>query len=807
MRFTKALGFTLVVLAVLFCGRAGAQTDTIGIVDTVRVDAVEGPRNGRVAVDIYLVNDEPLYAVSIPLNYNSEFLQCDTVIYADMRIAGIDFPQYKIDNQTGQVLLGGLVISSDPIAVGNDPIARTIFSISADAPLDEVLAIDSGYIHPGGEMVLTTSRTYEIFPAFVAGGITVVDKNFPPEIRTLPKQVASEGEQCLFKVFASDPENDDVTISTSRLPQGAVYDSEHNIFSWTPPYTGPNSSLGSPFEIVFSASDQNSSSHQKVSIEVINSNRPPQLSLVDSLSASEGELVEVMISVSDPDLEQVTVELEDLPAGASYSAGNPGVLSWPTAYGDHGIYDINVKAVDPYGADNQRGLKLAIDSMPACELSLSDVQVYPGETAVIALNLKNITRLSGMNLLIKYDPTIMDYLSFSREGTRIEYWEGFDLSHDQFDGRIWINAQADLPEDSFTAPLVNGEGEVLYLNFRASANTDYAGLYVPVVFDFLDTLSDGDNTFTDADGELIGNDLVAYEDGSFFIKQYQGLIGDINLNNVAFEVGDAVYYSNFFMNPETYPLTGQRLQNSDVNQDGRTATIGDLVALIRILTGELDHPGKTVAGEADLECELTVEHKDNQLQVFTDFNRSLGAMLMSVKFENERPRIITNARLENMIIDEKIEDDHLKVFVYSLAGNRISAGEEALISIESADVSAVEIAGIELADAAGNMLSASIRHKSVVPTDFDLRQNYPNPFNPSTTISFGLPSQAEVRIAVFNIRGQLVSVLADQVYPAGYHQVVWDGTDRQGSQVASGVYFYRLETAETVQSRKMLMLK
>jgi hypothetical protein len=514
-----------------------------------------------------------------------------------------------------------------------------------------------------------------------------------------------------------------------------------------------------------------------------------------------------MISVSDPDFEQVTVELADLPAGASYSEGNPGILSWPTAYGDHGIYDVNVKAVDPYGADNQRGLKLAIDSMPACELSLSDVQVNPGETAVIALSLKNITPVSGMNLLVKYDPTIMDYLSFGREGTRTEYWESFELSHDQFDGRIWISGQADLPEDTVSAPLANGEGEILYLNFRASANTDYAGLYVPVVFDFLDTLSGSDNTFTDAEGELIGNDQVAFENGSFFIKQYQGLVGDINLNNVAFEVGDAVYYSNYFMNPESYPLTGQRLQNSDVNQDGRTATIGDLVALIRILTGELDPPGKTIAGKYGLECELSVERENNQLQVFTDPKRTLGAMLVNIKFEDEKPRVISTARLDDMLIDEKVEDNHLKVFVYSLAGNRINAGDEALLAIESADISSVEIVGVELADADGNMLSASIRHKSVVPSDFDLRQNYPNPFNPSTTISFGLPSQEKVRIAVFNIRGQLVAVLADRVYSAGYHKVVWDGSDGQGSQVASGVYFYRLETAESVQSRKMLMLK
>ena len=89
-----------------------------------------------------------------------------------------------------------------------------------------------------------------------------------------------------------------------------------------------------------------------------------------------------------------------------------------------------------------------------------------------------------------------------------------------------------------------------------------------------------------------------------------------------------------------------------------------------------------------------------------------------------------------------------------------------------------------------------------LPTEFALHQNYPNPFNPATEISFSLPNAADVKLEIFNIMGQRVATLADQHLEAGNHGVIWDG-----SHVASGVYFYRLEAGDFVESRKMVLLK
>jgi flagellar hook assembly protein FlgD len=94
-----------------------------------------------------------------------------------------------------------------------------------------------------------------------------------------------------------------------------------------------------------------------------------------------------------------------------------------------------------------------------------------------------------------------------------------------------------------------------------------------------------------------------------------------------------------------------------------------------------------------------------------------------------------------------------------------------------------------------------------VPTTFSLSQNYPNPFNPMTTIDYSLPEQSQVTLEVFNVLGQRVKTLADMVQPAGRHRIVWDGKDDQGKDVASGIYFYRLEAGEFTDSKRMVILK
>lgn len=94
-----------------------------------------------------------------------------------------------------------------------------------------------------------------------------------------------------------------------------------------------------------------------------------------------------------------------------------------------------------------------------------------------------------------------------------------------------------------------------------------------------------------------------------------------------------------------------------------------------------------------------------------------------------------------------------------------------------------------------------------IPTNYGLSANYPNPFNPRTVIKYQLPKADNVKISVYNIKGQLIKRLVDEKKEAGYHNVIWDGTDAEGRLVGSGIYLYRIECDEYNASRKMILLK
>jgi hypothetical protein len=89
-----------------------------------------------------------------------------------------------------------------------------------------------------------------------------------------------------------------------------------------------------------------------------------------------------------------------------------------------------------------------------------------------------------------------------------------------------------------------------------------------------------------------------------------------------------------------------------------------------------------------------------------------------------------------------------------------------------------------------------------MPLDYRLYHNYPNPFNPSTTIRYQLPWRSHVTLTIFNVLGQKVALLADEIMEAGSHTVVFDA-----SALPSGFYFYRLTAGDYVQTRKMVLMQ
>ncbi|HPM36567.1 MAG TPA: T9SS type A sorting domain-containing protein [candidate division Zixibacteria bacterium] len=97
--------------------------------------------------------------------------------------------------------------------------------------------------------------------------------------------------------------------------------------------------------------------------------------------------------------------------------------------------------------------------------------------------------------------------------------------------------------------------------------------------------------------------------------------------------------------------------------------------------------------------------------------------------------------------------------------------------------------------------------ESPLPYRFEVSQNYPNPFNPTTTIEYSVPVRSQVTIEIFNVLGQQVRTLVNEPQSAGSYRVEWNGSDKAGNSVSTGVYLYRFQAGDVVQTKKMLLIK
>ncbi|MCA9783271.1 MAG: T9SS type A sorting domain-containing protein [Candidatus Cloacimonetes bacterium] len=143
-------------------------------------------------------------------------------------------------------------------------------------------------------------------------------------------------------------------------------------------------------------------------------------------------------------------------------------------------------------------------------------------------------------------------------------------------------------------------------------------------------------------------------------------------------------------------------------------------------------------------------------------------------------------------------------WVIDVAGNGGMLTENAVLRLNLSNSNALDLEVLAARDGANTPVDLSLDMPEVdaLPTSYSLGQNFPNPFNPTTNLRFGLPEAANVRLTVYNTLGQQVRTLVSGELNAGWHNVVLDG-----SSLASGVYYYRLEANDFTDLHKMVLLK
>ena len=129
------------------------------------------------------------------------------------------------------------------------------------------------------------------------------------------------------------------------------------------------------------------------------------------------------------------------------------------------------------------------------------------------------------------------------------------------------------------------------------------------------------------------------------------------------------------------------------------------------------------------------------------------------------------------------------------------------VNLKDGTKATYEVANISKIDFSGITGLEDTEKLQNIVKSFKLMQNYPNPFNPSTTIQYEIPKTGKVEVSIFDINGRLIKNVVNQTQQAGSRRVVWNGQNKSGVQVASGLYVYTVKFENTILSKKMILLK
>jgi hypothetical protein len=374
-------------------------------------------------------------------------------------------------------------------------------------------------------------------------------------------------------------------------------------------------------------------------------------------------------------------------------------------------------------------------------------------------------------------------------------------------------------------------GDMAYLDFLISNDRTYECMYAPVRFYWLDC---GDNAITDYTGNwtYLGSQVLDFEgheiphdtnvyygyvgaaDSCFTTVYYHGTDsvknatlgaiifqnggfdiicskdiddrGDINLNGLKNEIGDAVVFTNYFiygLAAFTINIEGQTAA-TDVNADGIVLSVADLVYLVRVIVGDAAPYAKTNPDQ------MATFHSDGNV-VTVETPVSIGAALLVF---NGQVYPTLGEAANGMEIKYGYRDGMTRVLVYSFEqGRAINSG--ALLNLSGQG----SLVSIEAADYNGYALTTNKNYQ--LPTAFALSQNYPNPFNPTTTIELSLPTASNWTVTIYNVTGQKVADFSGHS-EAGIVPITWNADN-----MPSGLYFYKVQADKFSATKKMVLLK
>ncbi len=305
----------------------------------------------------------------------------------------------------------------------------------------------------------------------------------------------------------------------------------------------------------------------------------------------------------------------------------------------------------------------------------------------------------------------------------------------------------------------------------------------------------------DPPGQVAVNSLTLQNGGIDSYCLLYPLKGDVNLNDLHYELSDLVLNVNYFIWGTIVFVRdpGWQLDQCDVDYNGMV-TVSDLIFFIRIVLGDTAPILSPLKVHPCATASLTTSEGKRLLSL--DAGSDVGAVYL--RFASDNGQVLTSSDVtffSPAFTMGNIGDTTTMLLMDLEGGPAVERGSHLLFELDDIDARLVEL---QVVDMYGNLFKLDY-NEVTLPNNLTLQQNYPNPFNPATTIGFFLPIEADWSMDIYNITGQLVRQFRG--HNGGDVEVLWDGCDSYSNEVASGIYLYRLESGESSAVRKMMLLK
>ena len=677
---------------------------------------------------------------------------------------------------------------------------------------------------------------------------TVSDSNQIPVFSMLPNDtLISEGQTYNAMIIATDPDTDPMKYYVqSGLPPGFQIDSTSGFMSWT-----PDSTQQGVYPITILATDQRplGSITHLFTITVNNVNLTPVITtpFPDTLFFVEGQNYNFGYSAFDGDGDQITYYIFNPPSGMIVDSLT-GTVDWTPSFVQAGDYNPVFKAKDPSGAYGSKSVVILVLNMnrfPVFTTTMNDTVIsenqllqftYSASDADLdSLSFTLMKPIPGMSLtaqgLLQWTPNFVqagietvivmltDYGSIVLDTALITINNANnppifiaplkDTAIARFDTLRFQYQGFDPDAQPLFFSIVNGPGGATmspsgYFEWAPPANSNGMYTFVVQISDSTLTTNDSLRVRVNRLGDVSGNGSISSFDAGLILRDQ---VGAITLQPLQVRVGD---------------VSGDTtLSSSDAS-----FILQYVVGLISNFPGGLGKRSQSEAVMSAFAFRIVPTQTENEYELIVSVNKpsNVYGITMSLAFDSTiiAPKSMQSTALtDSMMVASFFPKERANLalagthplntagdiarFTFTLRRKDLS-GNAVLFTMKKFVLNEKDYAN----DIAG--ITLSVKPTAALPTVYALEQNYPNPFNPSTTVKYQLPNTGRVSIIVYNMLGQMVKHLVDADLEAGYHSIVWNGTDRNGAMVSSGVYLYKI-TAQSngknvfTSTKKMLFLK